>query len=50
MMPDEKNLCLCFEIKMSETRGTLNFAIPAVVSNALLRKISADLSYQRPPA
>jgi flagellar motor switch protein FliM len=33
---------------MSETRGTLNLAIPAVVSNALLRKISANFSYQRP--
>jgi flagellar motor switch protein FliM len=48
MPPDEKNLCLSFEIKMSDTRGTLNLAIPAVVSNALLRKISADFSYQRP--
>jgi flagellar motor switch protein FliM len=48
MPPEEKNLCLSFEIKMSETRGTLNLAIPAVVSNALLRKISADFSYQRP--
>jgi flagellar motor switch protein FliM len=48
MPPEEKNLCLSFEIKMAETRGTLNLAIPAVVSNALLRKISADFSYQRP--
>jgi flagellar motor switch protein FliM len=48
MVPDEKNLCLSFEIKMSETRGTLNLAVPAVVSNALLRKITADLRYQRP--
>ncbi|MBZ5663525.1 MAG: flagellar motor switch protein FliM [Acidobacteriia bacterium] len=48
MPPEEKNLCLSFEIKMSETRGTLNLAVPAVVSNALLRKISADFSYQRP--
>jgi flagellar motor switch protein FliM len=48
MPPDEKNLCLSFEIKMSETRGTLNLAVPAVVSNGLLRKISADFSYQRP--
>ncbi len=48
MVPDEKNLCLSFEIKMSETRGTLNLAVPAVISNALLRKISADLGYQRP--
>ena len=48
MVPEEKNLCLSVEIKMAETRGTLNMAIPAVVSNALLRKISADMSYQRP--
>ena len=48
MAPDEKNLCLSFEIKMAETRGTLNLAVPAVVSNALLRKISADLAYHRP--
>ncbi len=47
MPPEEKCLCLSFEIKMSETRGTLNLAIPAVVSNALLRKISADFTYQR---
>lgn len=48
MPPEEKNLCLSFEIKMSETRGTLSLAVPAVVSNALLRKISANYSYQRP--
>jgi flagellar motor switch protein FliM len=48
MVPEEKNLCLSFEVKMVETRGTLNLAVPAVVSNALLRKISADMSYQRP--
>ena len=48
MVPEEKNLCLSFEIKMAETRGTLNMAVPAVVSNALLRKVSADMSYQRP--
>ena len=33
---------------MAETRGTLNLAVPAVVSNTLLRKISAEMSYQRP--
>ena len=48
MPPDEKNLCLSFEIKLSESSGTLNVAIPALVSNALLRKISADNIYQRP--
>ncbi len=45
---EEKNLCLSLEVKMAETRGTLNMAVPAVVSNALLRKISADLSFHRP--
>ncbi len=48
MVPEEKNLCLSLEVKMEETRGTLNLAVPVVVSNALLRKISADLSVQRP--
>jgi flagellar motor switch protein FliM len=48
MPPDEKNLCLSFEIKLSESSGTLNIAIPALVSNALLRKISAENIYQRP--
>jgi flagellar motor switch protein FliM len=48
MPPDEKNLCLCFEIKMAENRGTLNLAVPALVSNALLRKISAAVIYRRP--
>lgn len=48
MPPDEKNLCLSFEVKMTEMRGTLNLAVPALVSNALLRKISADIGYQRP--
>ena len=48
MPPDEKNLCLSFETKMSESSGTLNVAIPALVSNALLRKISAENIYQRP--
>ena len=48
MPPEEKNLCLSFEVKMSESRGTLNLAVPALVSNALLRKISADSGYQRP--
>jgi flagellar motor switch protein FliM len=48
MPPDEKNLCLSFEIKLAESSGTLNVAIPALVSNALLRKISAENIYQRP--
>lgn len=47
MPPNEKNLCLSFEIKMPDTCGILNLAVPAVVSNALLRKLSSDFSYQR---
>jgi len=48
MPPDEKTLSLSFEITMPEVRGGLSVAVPAVVSNALLRKISADWTYQKP--
>jgi flagellar motor switch protein FliM len=37
---EEKILSLSFEITLADCRGTLNLAVPAVVSNALLRKIS----------
>ncbi len=50
MPPEEKILSLSFEITMSDIRGGLNLAVPASVSNALLRKISADWSYRRPRA
>jgi len=39
--PEEKTLFLSFEVTVAENRGTLNLVFPAVVSNALLRKISA---------
>lgn len=49
LMPsEEKTLSLSFEITMPEVRGGLSIAVPAVVSNALLRKISADWSHRRP--
>jgi flagellar motor switch protein FliM len=48
MAPDEKILSLSFEIVMPDVRGGLNLAVPAVVSNALLRKISADWTYRQP--
>lgn len=48
MALDEKTLCLSFELTMAETRGTLNLAVPAVVSNALLRKISSEWVSTRP--
>jgi len=47
MPPEEKILSLTFEITMPEVRGGLNFAVPATVSNALLRKIAADWSHPR---
>lgn len=49
LMPaEEKTLSLSFEITMPEVRGGLNLAIPATISNALLRKISADWSPRKP--
>jgi flagellar motor switch protein FliM len=48
MPPNEKMLALNFEITMPEVRGGLSLAIPAAISNALLRKILADSRYQRP--
>jgi len=40
MSPMEKTLAMSFEITMPEVRGGLSLAVPATVSNALLRKIS----------
>jgi flagellar motor switch protein FliM len=37
----ERTFSLSFEIHMNDTRGTLNIAIPALASHALLRKLSA---------
>jgi len=50
MAPEEKTLSLSFEVTMPDVRGGLNVAVPAAVSNALLRKISADWSRSRPRA
>ncbi len=46
--PDDKMLALSFGITMPETRGTLQLAVPASVSTALLRKMSADWAYRKP--
>jgi flagellar motor switch protein FliM len=37
---EEKTLSLSFEITVAESRGTMNLVVPAVVSNALLRKLT----------
>lgn len=49
MPAQEKTLALCFEVTMPNSHGMLNAAIPAVVSNALLRKLSTELVYRRRP-
>ncbi len=46
--PEEKTLALSFEITVQESRGTLTIGFPAVVSNALLRKLANECAYQRP--
>jgi flagellar motor switch protein FliM len=48
MPPEERTLSLNFEITMPEVRGGLNLAVPAAVSNALLRTISMGWSHRRP--
>ncbi len=40
MVPEEKILCLTFEVILKEWRGTMSIAVPTVISSALLRKIS----------
>ena len=43
MMPmGEKTLCVSFEITMPNAQGALNFCLPAVVLNAILRQLIAD--------
>jgi flagellar motor switch protein FliM len=49
LMPsEEKTLSLSFEITLAESRGTLNLVIPAVVSNALLRKLAVGWAATKP--
>ncbi|MGO9646872.1 MAG: flagellar motor switch protein FliM [Terriglobales bacterium] len=48
LMPgEERTLSLSFELTVAESRGTLNLIFPAIDSNALLRKMAADLSRAR---
>jgi flagellar motor switch protein FliM len=45
MQPGEKVLCLIFECHIVESSGSLAMVFPAVVANALLRRLSAQWSY-----
>jgi flagellar motor switch protein FliM len=48
LMPsEEKTLSMSFEITVAESRGTMNLVVPAVVSNALLRKLSQGFAATR---
>jgi flagellar motor switch protein FliM len=50
LMPlEEKTLTLSFELTLAEARGTLILMVPAVVSNAMLRKMSAGWAVSARP-
>jgi flagellar motor switch protein FliM len=38
----EKTLCVSFEVRMPEVQGVLNLCLPAVVLNAILRRLIAE--------
>ena len=40
MLPEERILCLTFEVLIKERRGSMSVAVPTVISSALLRKLS----------
>lgn len=42
MPPNEKILALSFELHLMDLHGALNIALPAVVANALLRRLAAQ--------
>lgn len=44
----EKTLCLSFELRLEEVSGLLNLALPAVVSNAILRRLAGERTRQHP--
>ena len=50
MLPSEKVLVLGFEIRMPDATGLLSMALPAVVSNALLRKLAIQWTQQKTSA
>ncbi|MBI1749413.1 MAG: flagellar motor switch protein FliM [Acidobacteria bacterium] len=45
--PREKTMALSFEVRMAEVRGVMNMAVPALISNALLRKLSERRVHRR---
>lgn len=48
LMPvEEKTLCLSFEISLPESKGLLNLAFPAVVSNTILYRLTGGRTHMR---
>jgi len=47
MSVNERTLCLSFEIRMPQGSGLLNLAFPAVVANAILRRLTYDWGRRR---
>jgi flagellar motor switch protein FliM len=47
MGPTERCLALSFEIKLLEAQGVLNVTLPAVASNAVLRKLTAQTAFSQ---
>jgi flagellar motor switch protein FliM len=45
MVSEDKILCLSFAARLAETSGTIAMVFPAVVANALLRRLSAQGNY-----
>ena len=42
MLPEERTLCLNFETRLAQASGSIALIFPTVISNALLRKLSAQ--------
>jgi flagellar motor switch protein FliM len=42
MTPGEKTLCVSFEARMPEAQGVVNICLPAVVLNAILRRLISE--------
>ena len=45
--PQERTLTLTFDVTMADSKGMLNLAFPSVVSTVILRKLRAEMVYQR---
>jgi flagellar motor switch protein FliM len=47
MVSEDKILCLSFEARLSQTSGSIAIVLPAVIANALLRRLCAQTSFTK---